>query len=589
VRRKVLLLVILVLAVGAGSAVAAAVGSLTPAGCIGAPVSCTARANLIGVNSVTVTPDGRSVYATSFRSAALETFTRAADGGLTPSGCIGDSASGPTNCIGTDGLRDPSSLAVSPDGQNVYVAAAISSDVVLFGRSPSGALSPIGCIGDTNSGPASCTAHANLNGADGVAVSPDGHTVYVVSFTSKAIEVMARASNGSLTPSGCVGNTGTGPPNCNGADGLDGARAVVVSPDGKNVYVASEVSNALVMFARNTATGAIAPMGCIGDVTSGPASCSTHANLNSVQGIAISPDGRNVYAASTDSKAVEVFTRAADGSLTPSGCVGNSGTGPANCTGADGLDGADSVAVSPDGQSVYVTGATSDAVVVFARNTTTGAITPAGCIGNTATGPASCNTADGLAFADAVTVSPDGLNVYVTAATSDALVTFNRTPAGGSGGTGSTGGSGSTGASTTTGAAPQFTQALHAVHSVFHVSGTTPHSHKARRTPAGATFTFSLSEDATVTITILQAKPGRRAHGGCAAPNGSNASDRHCTRYVAIGSLNTTGHAGPNKLGWGGRLSGTKLPADTYRASAIAADSSGQTSAPSTIAFAIDS
>ncbi len=45
---------------------------------------------------------------------------------------------------------------------------------------------------------------------------------------------------------------------------------------------------------------------------------------------------------------------AAVGDLTPAGCIGNSNPGPPSCIGADGLDGPESVAVSPDGRSVYV-------------------------------------------------------------------------------------------------------------------------------------------------------------------------------------------------------------------------------------------
>lgn len=51
------------------------------------------------------------------------------------------------------------------------------------------------------------------------------------------------------------------------------------------------------------------------------------------------------------------------------GCVGNSGTGPPSCVGADGLDGADSVAVSPDGKDVYATSFGRGAVVLFERVT----------------------------------------------------------------------------------------------------------------------------------------------------------------------------------------------------------------------------
>ena len=72
------------------------------------------------------------------------------------------------------------------------------------------------------------------------------------------------------------------------------------------------------------------------------------------------------------------------------GCVSETGAGP--CADGHGLDDPYSVAVSPDGKSVYVASHDSDAVARLNRNPTTGAITQpagtAGCISETGAGPA---------------------------------------------------------------------------------------------------------------------------------------------------------------------------------------------------------
>ena len=80
------------------------------------------------------------------------------------------------------------------------------------------------------------------------------------------------------------------------------------------------------------------------------------------------PTGKNVYATSLDSDAVAIFAatrrparsrRRSDGS----GCIANAAT--TGCTAGRALDGADVVAVSPDGANVYVGAFFGNAVAVF--------------------------------------------------------------------------------------------------------------------------------------------------------------------------------------------------------------------------------
>ena len=97
-----------------------------------------------------------------------------------------------------------------------------------------------------------CSLGRSMNGAEGVAVSPDGASVYMTAFTSGAVGVLNRNSSGAVIQKprqpGCV-VTGR-VPDCSSARGLRGASSVVVSPDGKNVYVAANKSNAVAVFRR---------------------------------------------------------------------------------------------------------------------------------------------------------------------------------------------------------------------------------------------------------------------------------------------------------------------------------------------------
>ena len=242
------------------------------------------------------------------------------------------------------------------------------------------------CVSDF--GP-ECAIGVGLDGADGVTVSPDGKNIYVTSGTSKAVVVFARdRQTGALTQlagtDACVSDDGGDIHGGVCADGvaLDGAYGVAVSPDGKNVYVPSSISNAVAVFARDRRTGALTQLAdtdaCISE-TGTDGACTDGVALDGADGVAVSPDGKNVYVPSSISNAVAVFARdRRTGALTQlagtDACISETGTDGA-CTDGVALDFAARVAVSPDGKNVYVTSSISNAVAVFARDRRTGALT----------------------------------------------------------------------------------------------------------------------------------------------------------------------------------------------------------------------
>ena len=94
-----------------------------------------------------------------------------------------------------------------------------------------------------------------------------------------------------------------------------------------------------------------------------------------------------------------------------------------DCVDAGGLDATKAVAVSPDGNHVYVVAEYDDALTVFSRDSATQELTFVEDFYHTA------GVTDGLNWPSDVIVSPDNAFVYVTGRSDSALAVFSRDPA----------------------------------------------------------------------------------------------------------------------------------------------------------------
>ena len=140
-----------------------------------------------------------------------------------------------------------------------------------------------------------------------------------------------------------------------GVDGVRGAWSVAVSPDGEDVYVAGLADDAVAVFNREGATGALAFLEAHFDGLNGVE------GLDAAKSVAVSPDGAFVYATAVLDDALTVFRRDP-----MSGALDFPETLFDGTDGVDGLGGAGGLAVSPDGAHVYATGSLDDALAVFA-------------------------------------------------------------------------------------------------------------------------------------------------------------------------------------------------------------------------------
>jgi hypothetical protein len=108
----------------------------------------------------------------------------------------------------------------------------------------------------------------------------------------------------------------------------------------------------------------------------------------------------------------------------------------------------------------------------------------------------------------------------------------------------------------------------------------------ARRHHKGTVFSFRLDQGASVNIAIETTTVGRRDHGACKPPSPKLRGGPLCIRGVTIGTLTRTGHAGLNKVAFGGRIGTKALNPGHYRAVFRALDAAGA-SAPRSLAFTI--
>jgi DNA-binding beta-propeller fold protein YncE len=424
----------------------------TPLGCIGevaeevAKCATTVPYGLSFAYQVVVSPDNQSAYSVGVNGDLIEYSRDQANGELTAIGCFSSRTSAEPCAsehaeMEVGAVGDPSAIAITPDGKSVYVVSKLRNAIAEFEREPGGLLKKIGCITQEGSSTEGCTTGAKgLDVPYGVTVSPGGENVYVTGFGEEAVAEFKRdTESGVLTqlepPNQCIGDASS--PCETKTIGLKEDIGIGVSPEGRDVYVAAGAKGSqgdIATLARGP-EGALEPLSgeerCI-SATFVP-ECKEGKYIEGIEDLAISPDGKNVYASSFDTNAVIELERTETGALEElpanNECV--STETHSGCSEAKAIQGAVGLAISPDGKDLYVTSQNEAAVAAFERNSATGALSQFAtdpCVTEQTSG---CGVGEfdkliGLEYPRRLTVSPDGTNVYVAGQEAHAVAELRR-------------------------------------------------------------------------------------------------------------------------------------------------------------------
>lgn len=609
------------------------------------PIECAEKAceTEAGPATLAISPNGKYVFVVNTTAGTVSSFAIGAGGALSPVECR-------KNC--TPGKR-PLGVATSPNGKYVYVAASGGESIATFSVDPHGALTEVACSPNK-----SCETPEGEPA--GVAVTPNGQFLYATADMSKrktpvagAVFAFSIGSEGTLTPVKCAPcekgfETGVGP------------KGITIAPSGQYLYVADRGSNTVSAFEVGP-TGALSPLACT------ELDCATG---EEPQGATVSPNGKYLFVSNTAKEPpepkteppepafVSVFSIGADGALSPIACAGQ------NCETASKPGG---VAVSPEGKFLYAAASGAGIISPFSIGLE-GALSPIECgsdckagsgeflqslaitpdqaptasftyapamAGEATTFDASASAASpgqsvvsyDWNFGDGSseeTTSPSTSHAYATANTYTVTLTVVDSAACSTepiftGQTASCNGS-SNAQDTAKVVVPSVNLNLKVYFGnpklqfkLFGRGSISPTrvkltlsdvresatkwregkslariSSSRKLPPIGTRFSFDLSQAASVAFTFFKSLPGRRVAKRCVAPSHHNAHAHRCVRSVLAGTLKLAADAGLDTVRFYGLLSSHKhLSPGNYTLVLSGTSASGVHATTTTLHFAI--
>jgi 6-phosphogluconolactonase (cycloisomerase 2 family) len=307
--------------------------------------------DLDGVTSIFFSPNGELAAAAALRSHTAVLLARNSETGLLR---VLDVAREGEKAV--KGLAWAVNGAFSHDARFVYICDPKVSGSSSSKADEKGAITAFQVTAnrklkwiETNSGQNSC-----FDNARSIVFHPSRKLAFVASSTANTLVVLNWiAETGKMTIRQVI-RDGEG-----WVGALAGATELALSPDGSFLYVSSgrfKGDNAVSVFKLSDND----ELAWVEEFISGDSDLRAFAGGNQIR---VSPDGRNVYAAGTESHSLACFERDVDtGKLTYLETLTND-------TAIDNLSGAAGVAISPDGKHVYVTAEYAGGVSIFERQT----------------------------------------------------------------------------------------------------------------------------------------------------------------------------------------------------------------------------
>jgi DNA-binding beta-propeller fold protein YncE len=351
-----------------------------------------------------------------------------APGKLAFEDCFGNAGAAQCAVLPGAPLDDPSSVAVSADGKSVYVVSSRGNSIERFSvKDAQGHLRYAGCLNNHGAHKCDTLPGAPLNRPVALEVSPDGKSLYVVSWRGESIEEFAVAdARGRLEYRGCQNKTGAH--GCLALPGspLDLPISLTVSPDSRTVYVMSAETGSIASFSVERSGERLAYEGCV--AVSEGRGCAAPSQFRGVDHLAISPDGTSAYGIAWSGSLIEHFRVSGQhGQLTFESCLG---AGSCGVIPGFPLQNPAALVMSPDGRSVYVVSANGNWLAHFSANGETGGLVYRGCYDNG--GSRGCRKVSGfpLEYPLDLAISGDGKSLYVVSALAS-LAEFSVTGADG--------------------------------------------------------------------------------------------------------------------------------------------------------------